>query len=138
MPTPDPTGDPTGNPNEDQHPIRLDRWLWHARFFRSRSLAAAAVTKGWMRLNSRVVAKPAQPVRTGDVLTFALGRRIVVVRVLAPGARRGPAPEARALYEDLSPPPPPRDPAAPRTEKGGRPRGPGPRTLAAPPPGRGD
>jgi ribosome-associated heat shock protein Hsp15 len=113
-------------------PIRLDRWLWHARFFKSRSLATAAVTGGRMRLNSRVVSKPAQPVRAGDVLTFALGRRIVVVCILAPGSRRGPAPEARELYEDLSPPAPPRDLGQPRVEKGGRPRGAGPRTLAAP------
>lgn len=119
-------------------PIRLDRWLWHARFFRSRSLAAAAVTGGRMRVNSRVVAKPAQPVRPGDVLTFTLGRRVVVVRILAPGTRRGPAPEARALYEDLSPPPPVPDLSRPLPAKGGRPRGPGPRGRAATTPGRVD
>ena len=116
-------------------PIRLDKWLWHARFFKSRSLASGAVSQGRMRLNGQVTAKPAQPVRPGDVLTFTLGSRVVVVRILAPGSRRGPAPEARTLYEDLSPPPPPPDPARPRPIPGGRPRGPGPRTLAAPPPG---
>lgn len=114
-------------------PIRLDRWLWHARFFRSRSLAAAAVSGGRMRLNSRVVAKPAQAVRPGDVLTFALGRRIMVVRVLAAGHRRGPAPEARGLYEDLSPPAPPAAGAATDT-----PRGAGSRPQGAPPAGRVD
>jgi ribosome-associated heat shock protein Hsp15 len=102
MPPPDRAD---ADPQVPGGPIRLDRWLWHARFFRSRSLAAAAVAGGRMRLNGRIVEKPAQAVRAGDVLTFALGRRIVVVRVLAPGHRRGPAPEARALYEDLSPPP---------------------------------
>lgn len=102
-------------------PIRLDKWLWHARFFRSRSLAAAACG-GRMRLNGQPVAKPAQPVRPGDVLTFVQADRVRVVRVLAPGTRRGPAPEAQALYDDLSPPPE-ADPAAPVPLAGGRPRG---------------
>jgi ribosome-associated heat shock protein Hsp15 len=129
---------PAATAPEAPEPIRLDKWLWHARFFKSRSLAAGAVTHGRMRVNGQVISKPAHAVRTGDVLTFALGRRIVVARILAPGARRGPAPEARALYEDLSPPPPPADPARPRPEPGGRPRGPSPRSLAAAPPGRVD
>ena len=129
---------PERDPSVGEGPIRLDKWLWHARFFKSRSLAAGAVTHGRMRLNGQIVSKPAPPVRTDDVLTFALGRRIVVVRILAPGTRRGPAPEARTLYEDLSPPAPPRDLGRPRADKGGRPRGPGPRTLAAPPSGRVD
>ncbi|WP_209427566.1 RNA-binding S4 domain-containing protein [Pararhodobacter sp. SW119] len=115
-------------------PIRLDKWLWHARFFKTRSLASGAVSQVRMRLNGQLVGKPAQPVRAGDVLTFTIGQRVVVARVLAAGTRRGPAPEARALYEDLSPPAPPPDPAQPRAAKGGRPRGPGPRSLAAPPP----
>jgi ferredoxin len=55
-----------------------------------------------MRLNGQVVAKPAQPVRPGDVLTFALGSRVVVVRVLAPGSRRGPAPRPRALRRSVA------------------------------------
>ena len=122
----------------DDGPIRLDKWLWHARFFRSRSLAAGAVSHGRMRVNGQIVGKPAHAVRPGDVLTFALGRRVVVVRILAPGTRRGPAPEARTLYEDLSPPPPAPDASRPRPIAGGRPRGPGPRTLAAPGRGRVD
>lgn len=83
--------------------LRLDRWLWHARFHKSRSLAAAACTAGRIRLNGTLVAKAHQQVRPGDVLTFPLGARIRVVRVLALGVRRGPSPEARTLYEDLSP-----------------------------------
>lgn len=102
-------------------PIRLDKWLWHARFFKSRSLAADACA-GPMRLNGQPVAKPSQPVRAGDVLTFAQGRTVRVVRIRAPGLRRGPAPEAQALYDDLTPDPLP-DPAAPRAESGGRPTG---------------
>ena len=103
-------------------PIRLDKWLWHARFFKSRSLAAAACG-GAMRLNGQPVAKPSQPLRPGDVLTFVQAREVRVVRVRAPGLRRGPAPEAQALYDDLTPAAPPADPSTPRAEPGGRPSG---------------
>ena len=85
--------------------IRIDKWLWHARFFRTRSLAAAAVQAGSVRLNGTHCHKPGHAVAQGDVLTFAQGSRIRVVRVLAPGLRRGPAPEAAALFLDLDPPP---------------------------------
>jgi ribosome-associated heat shock protein Hsp15 len=99
-------------PEPGHAPIRLDKWLWHARFFKSRSLAAAACT-GPMRLNGQRVAKPAQTVRPGDVLTFAQGSAVRVVRVLAPGTRRGPATEAQTLYEDLAPRQGDADPASP-------------------------
>ncbi len=112
-------------------PIRLDKWLWHARFFKSRSLAAQAVGSGRMRLNSQPVAKPAAQLRPGDVLTFMQGERVRVVRMVAPGTRRGPAPEARALYEDLSPAPPPPDLSRPRAASGGRPQGRDRRALDA-------
>ena len=81
--------------------IRLDKWLWQARFFKSRSLSAALVEQGGVRVNGQRVVKPAHGLRAGDVLTFAQGDRIRVVRVRAPGARRGPAPEAQTLYDDL-------------------------------------
>ncbi len=102
--------------------IRLDKWLWHARFFKSRSLAAAAV-RGPLRLNGNPVSKPAQPVRAGDTLTFTQGDRVRVIRILAPGTRRGPAPEAQALYQDLQPEAPKPDAAAPQARRGGRPTG---------------
>lgn len=102
--------------------IRLDKWLWQARFFRSRSLAAAAVT-GAMRLNAKPVAKPAQPVRAGDVVAFVQAERVRVVRVVALGTRRGPATEAQSLYEDLTPAATADDPAAPVARRGGRPSG---------------
>jgi ribosome-associated heat shock protein Hsp15 len=86
--------------------IRIDKWLWHARFFKSRSLAAGAVQAGAVRLNGTHCQKPGHPVGPGDVLTFAAGSRIRVVRVLAPGLRRGPAAEAATLYHDLDAPPP--------------------------------
>jgi ribosome-associated heat shock protein Hsp15 len=90
--------------SEDNAPIRADKWLWQARFFKTRALAAAAVEKGRMRLNSQRFAKPGQRLRPGDVLTFAQGSVIRVVRVRALGERRGPASEAQTLYEDLDPP----------------------------------
>ncbi|WP_375263515.1 RNA-binding S4 domain-containing protein [Palleronia sp.] len=101
--------------------IRLDKWLFFARFFKTRSLAAKTVTDGGIRVNGQRVSKPSASVRVGDTLTFAQGRNVRVVTVRAPGERRGPAPEAQELYEDRSPPPTPADPAAPRTEPGGRP-----------------
>jgi len=103
--------------------IRLDKWLWFARFFKTRGLATRTVQAGHVRVNSDRISKPAYSVGPGDTLTFAQGTRIRVVTILAAGTRRGPAPEAQALYEDLSPPPEPRDPtpAAPKFDGGGRP-----------------
>ncbi|HQU70304.1 MAG TPA: RNA-binding S4 domain-containing protein [Albidovulum sp.] len=81
--------------------IRIDKWLWQARFFKTRSLAASVVSSGHLRLNGVKMAKPGHDVRPGDVLTFPQADHIRVVRVLAPGTRRGPAEEARTLYADL-------------------------------------
>ncbi|MDV4145336.1 MULTISPECIES: RNA-binding S4 domain-containing protein [Shimia] len=99
---------------------RLDKWLWHARFFKTRTLAAKVVTGGHVRVNAAKAAKASHSVGPGDVLTFAQGRAIRVVRIVAIGERRGPAPEAQALYEDLSEV---KDnvPRAPRYEGQGRP-----------------
>ena len=104
---------------EDAAPtaLRLDKWLWHARFFKTRALAARVVAGGKVRINGRRVHKPAASVVAGDVLTFVAGERVRVVRVRAPGLRRGPAAQARSLYDDLSdngnpdagPPSPPLD-----------------------------
>lgn len=84
--------------------LRLDKWLWQARFFKTRSLAAKICTGGRVRSGGAAVTKAHHQVRVGDVLTFAQGRYIRVVKVLALGTRRGPASEARTLYEDLKPP----------------------------------
>ncbi|PRY24984.1 heat shock protein Hsp15 [Aliiruegeria haliotis] len=84
--------------------LRIDKWLWHARFFKTRSLAAKQVSEGKVRVNAQKISKPARSVSAGDVLTFPQANAIRVVKILALGARRGPAPEAQALYEDLSPP----------------------------------
>ncbi len=82
--------------------LRLDKWLWHARFFKSRSLAAAYCAEGRLRLNRRHIDRPSAAVRVGDVLTFPLGDAIRVVRVLALGKRRGPPAEARSLYAEIA------------------------------------
>ncbi|MGX0904586.1 ribosome-associated heat shock protein Hsp15 [Roseovarius sp. MBR-79] len=102
--------------------LRLDKWLWQARFFKTRTLAAGQVSAGHVRVNGARVSKPAQGVGPGDVLTFAQGTRVRVVRIAALGARRGPAAEAQALYDDLSPPETQDTvPPAPRFEGKGRP-----------------
>jgi len=87
--------------------VRLDKWLWAARFFKSRTLAATACSGGKVDLNGDA-AKPAKAVRAGDRLEVTLprGRRIVQVAALA--ERRGSGTEAAKLYEDLTPPPAPR------------------------------
>ncbi len=84
--------------------LRLDKWLWHARFFKSRELAAALCTSNRLRCNGLIVGKAHFNVTPGDVLTFPLGRHIRVIKVTALGERRGPAVEARGLFEDLAPP----------------------------------
>lgn len=102
--------------------IRLDKWLWQARFFKTRTLAAKEVAAGHIRVNGIRVSKPAQAVGPQDVLTFAQTTRVRVVRILELGTRRGPAPEAQALYDDLSDPVTQDSvPPAPKYEGKGRP-----------------
>ena len=83
---------------------RLDKWLWFARFFKSRSLAQKLCETGGIRVSGTLVSRAHHTVRAGDVLTFAQGRHIRVIEVVALGTRRGPAAEAQALYRDLAPP----------------------------------
>ncbi len=114
---------------------RLDKWLWFARVLKSRTLAARLVTDGHVRVNGVRVDAPAKAVVPGDVLTISLERAVKVLRIVSGGARRGPFEEARLLYEDLSPPPPPRMPGDtlfPRRAPGsGRPTKRERRSLAA-------
>ena len=91
--------------NTDER-LRIDKWLWHARFFKSRTLAAKRVTVGQVRVNRKIVRKANQPIQPGDILTFPLGPHIRVIEVVALGERRGPAVEAQTLYVDLDPPRP--------------------------------
>ncbi|MFC3051448.1 RNA-binding S4 domain-containing protein [Kordiimonas pumila] len=90
----------------DEHgvKIRLDKWLWQARFFKTRSLASTVCRSGKIRLNGQHTSKASVMVQPGDVLTFPKEAVILVVKILACGARRGPAIEAQTLYEDLTPP----------------------------------
>ncbi|MRX50256.1 RNA-binding S4 domain-containing protein [Paracoccus sp. S-4012] len=82
--------------------IRLDRWLCHARVFKTRTLAADRIAAGGIRVNGAPCQKPAQMVGPGDVVTVGSGPRVRALRVVAPGARRGPPAEAQTLYEDLA------------------------------------
>ncbi|AZO50575.1 MAG: RNA-binding S4 domain-containing protein [Mesorhizobium sp.] len=92
---------------------RIDKWLFFSRAVKSRSLAAKLVVAGRVRINRDKAAQASDIVRPGDVLTITLDRRILVWKVLGAGARRGPAEEARLLYEDMSPQPTPKDEAVP-------------------------
>ena len=83
---------------------RLDKWLWFSRFFKSRTLAGTACSGRKVRINGQIASKASVTVKVDDVLTFPRGHHIRVVRILDLGQRRGPAPEAQALYEDLAPP----------------------------------
>lgn len=83
---------------------RIDKWLVYARAVKSRSLAAGLVGAGHVRVNRDKIADPARTVKPGDVLTIALERKVLVWRVLALAGRRGPAGEARALYEEIGAP----------------------------------
>ncbi len=102
--------------------LRADKWLWYARFFKTRGLASKLCNAGKLRVSGELVSKAHHKVKTGDILTFPQGRHVRVVKVLGLGIRRGPAPEARQLYEDLKPPSPEgRLPAAAARTRGGRP-----------------
>ena len=92
--------------------LRLDKWLWFARFYKTRANATRAIASGRFRLDGEVMSKPHRAALPGQVLTFIQGERVRVVKIIALGTRRGPASEAITLYEDMSPP------VAPRAGKG--------------------
>ena len=104
---------------------RIDRWIWHARVVRTRSLAADLAESGRVRINGQRVNAPARMVRAGDVLTIALHSSVKILRVIGFAERRRGAREIAPLYEDLSEPVPPRSappPNAPSRNPGsGRP-----------------
>jgi ribosome-associated heat shock protein Hsp15 len=79
--------------------LRIDKWLWHARFCKTRAIARQKAERGHIRLNGHRVEKASAPVRIGDVMTLPAGNQVLTLRVLALGERRGPAAEAQALYE---------------------------------------
>ncbi|MDC0739650.1 RNA-binding S4 domain-containing protein [Cognatishimia sp. SS12] len=100
--------------------LRIDKWLWYARFFKTRSLAAKVVSGGHVRVNGQKIAKSSFSISPGDVLTFPQAKQIRVVRIEMLGTRRGPAPEAQQMYFDMTEV---REnvPRAPRFEGKGRP-----------------
>ena len=81
--------------------IRLDTWLWYARFYKSRSLSSKAILSGKVRVNSIKIIKPASKVKIKDVLTINHVKLVRIIEVQSLGARRGPASEAQKLYKDL-------------------------------------
>ena len=87
-------------------PLRIDKWLWYARFFKSRALASRMVSSGRLRINGEHVSKPHRQVMPDQVLVFPQGQIIRTIKVVALATRRGPAAEAQSLYEDLDPPQP--------------------------------
>ena len=89
---------------EDRDWQRLDKWLWCARFMKARADCACFVAGGLVRINRQPTEKPHARLRIGDVLTLPLTAGVRVVRVAALAARRGPAPEARLLYEEIPDP----------------------------------
>lgn len=80
-------------------PIRLDKWLWHARFAKTRKDAATLIGKRRVRINSEVIEKAHRQVRLGDVLTLTLKSDVLVLRVTGMAARRGAKADARTLYD---------------------------------------
>ena len=92
---------------EDRDWQRLDKWLWCARVMRARTDCAVLVGRGGIRLNRQPTDKPHARLRVGDVVTLPIRGEVRVLRVLALAARRGPAAEARLLYEELIDPPAP-------------------------------
>ena len=82
--------------------IRLDTWLWYARFYKSRSLSSKAILNGKLRINSNKITKPATKVKTNDVLTLNYVNEIRIIQIQSLGSRRGPASEAQSLYIELT------------------------------------
>jgi ribosome-associated heat shock protein Hsp15 len=108
-------------PGEAVTSVRLDRWLCAARLFKTRPLAQAACSGGHVKLNGHAV-RSSHALHVGDEIRAESPRGLVIWKVLGLAEKRLSAPQAQALYEDLTPPPPPRDPAPAQRERGaGRP-----------------
>lgn len=120
------TDDAGGGAAEAAQRQRIDKWLFFARIVKSRSLAAKVAQAGRVRVNRNKIDSASHQIKPGDVLTVTLERRVLVLKVEGIGARRGPYPEARLLYEDLTPPEPEAEkvaeaPVAARPAGSGRP-----------------
>ncbi|MGH6816546.1 MAG: RNA-binding S4 domain-containing protein [Hyphomicrobiaceae bacterium] len=99
---PAPGSGPGLNPGGASAPQRLDKWLWCTRVVKSRTLAAALIVDGKVRVNRGRAQKPAVMIRPGDVVTVVVHGKVRVLKMLTPAVRRGPPPEARLLYEELT------------------------------------
>ena len=109
------------NQESNRAPVRIDRWLWAIRAFRSRTLASRACTGGKVTVNG-ASANPHKLVRVGDLIVLSRRAGNQELRIVATSERRGPATVARDLYEDLTPAPPPLErPPMHRPRGGGRP-----------------
>ncbi len=95
--------DQSSGTNESSESQRIDKWLWHARFARTRTAAQQLAVSGHVRVNRRRVSAASRSVKPGDVLTLAIGRTVRVITILAIADRRGSADVAKTLYEDRSP-----------------------------------
>lgn len=94
----------TMGPATNAAPVqRLDQWLWFARLTKSRTLAQALIERGKVRVNREKVARSSQVLKAGDTITLSTGPVVRIYRVIGFGLRRGPAPEAKRLYEELTP-----------------------------------
>jgi ribosome-associated heat shock protein Hsp15 len=91
---------------DDDATMRIDKWLWAARFFKTRGAAHLMVSSGRLKLDGDAMSKPHRNIRAGNVLTFPMGDKQRMIKVLKMAEKRGPAPEAALLYEDLAPPEP--------------------------------
>jgi len=110
--------DEAGDDPSDQARLRIDRWLWFARFFKSRSAASQVCNARRIRIAGKIIAKASHTVKVGDVLTFPQARTIRTIKIVALGTRRGPAPEAQMLYEDMDPATPGQTTSEPGSAKG--------------------
>lgn len=92
-----------GNDQQSDETQRIDKWLWHARFARTRTAAQRLARSGHIRLNRVKIGTPSRAVRVGDVLTIALGRGVQVIEIAGFAARRGSSEIAQTLYVDHTP-----------------------------------
>lgn len=83
---------------------RIDVWLWHARFYKTRSLSSKMVRGGKVRLNGNICKKSSTMIKISDILTFVRADEILIVKIINIAALRGPATQAQETYEDLTPP----------------------------------
>lgn len=94
---------PGRSPEEGAGAQRLDKWLWHARLVKSRTIASRLLAEGRVRVNREKISKSSRTVKEGDVITAAIAHRVLVLKVLALSPRRRPLAEAQALYEEVRP-----------------------------------